>query len=198
MRHDHNQPGARLDANDLLDLLPLEPDRVRKWVHPSGAHRAARRWPRAIARRCAWPPESFHAARSRLASSQGESHLLERLLGQPANCAAFERGGMLEGELHVCQHRPREHARLLMNETDATSELLFREGGPENGLAIEKNVARAAPPIAAMLDQALGGVEQRAFADTRRTAARATTPGPSSSRSMPSRIIVLPTESRKF
>jgi hypothetical protein len=56
-----------------------------------------------------------------------------------------------------------------MNETDATSELLFREGGSENGLAIEKDVARAAPPIAAMLDQALGGAEQRAFADAGRT-----------------------------
>jgi hypothetical protein len=55
-----------------------------------------------------------------------------------------------------------------MNEAYAASELLFRKGGPENGLAIEKDVAGATPAIAAMLDQALGGAEQRAFADARR------------------------------
>src|SRR4051812_17829071 len=56
-----------------------------------------------------------------------------------------------------------------MNKTDAPSELLFRDGGPENGLAIEKDVAGAAPAIAAMLDQALGSAKQRALADARRT-----------------------------
>ena len=168
VRHDHNQPGARLDANDLLDLLPLERIECGSgFIHQEhiGLQGDGARDREALRLAAG----KFPRGKIEAGQLPGEPHLLERLLGQPANCAAFERSGMLEGELHVCQHRPREHARLLMNETDATSELLFREGGPENGLAIEKNVARAAPPIAAMLDQALGGAEQRAFADTRRT-----------------------------
>ena len=168
VRHDHNQSGARLHANDLLHLLPLERIECRSgFIHQKHVRLQGDGARDGEALRLA--AGKFPRGKIEAGQLPSEPHLLERFFGQPANCAAFERSGMLEGKLDVCQHRAGEHARLLMNETDAASELLFREGGPENGLAIEKDVARAAPPIAAMLDQALGGAEQRALADARRT-----------------------------
>ena len=171
VRHDHNQPGARLHANDLLHLLPLERiERRSRFIHQEHVRLQGDGARDGKALRLA--AGKFPRGKIEAGQLPGEPHLLERFFGQPANCAAFQRGGMLEGKLNVCQHRAREHARLLMNETDAASELLFRKRGSEHGLAIEKNIAGTVPAIAAMLDQALSGAKQRAFADAGRTEQR--------------------------